>query len=180
MFLGFAVSNSAKCLAMGDSRNIFQKRLRKNWNLNLMGTFSLLSPSSRKYFPETLSQEDEAYIGEKGHSSATLLTVLAVSKILPSTKETNLLRHLSCSRRDILVIIESPTKNGHKCILQKSAIKWRSAIKGATSWLVKQNLLHWAVYVQGFPPPHMLGCRLTTALPSSSWATCSTGETLNF
>lgn len=144
-------------LGYGWQQNIFQKRVRKNSNLNLMGTFSLLSPSSRKYFPETLSQEDEAYIGEKGHSSATLLTVLAVSKILPSTKETNPLRHLSCGRTDALVIIESHTKNGHKCVVQKSAIKWRSAIKGTGSWLVKQKLLHWAGYVQGFPPPHTAG-----------------------
>lgn len=52
-------------------------------------------PLQRKYLPETPSQEAEAYTGEKRHSSATLLTVMAVSKVLPSTKETNPLRHLS-------------------------------------------------------------------------------------
>lgn len=118
-------------------------------------------PLQRK--PETLSPEADAYIGEKGHSSATLLTVMAVSKILPSTKETNLLRHLSCGRTNILVIIDCPTKNGRKCVLQKSAITW--SYHQASSWL-KQKVLHWAVYVQGFPLPHTLGCRLE--LPSKA------------
>lgn len=91
--------------------------------LNSWTFFHCSLPFKGKYLPETLSQEAEACIGEKRHSSATL-PVMAVSEVLPSPREIYLLRHLSCGRTDILVIIESPTKNGHKCVFLNSAIKW--------------------------------------------------------
>lgn len=90
--------------------------------LNSWAFFHHSLPFQGKYLPETLPQEAEACIGEKGRSSATL-PVMAVFKVLSSPKEINLLRYLSCGRTDILVIIESPTKNGHKCVLLNSAIK---------------------------------------------------------
>lgn len=122
--------------------------------LNSWTFFHCSLPFKGKYLPETLSQEAEACIGEKGHSSATL-PVMAVSEALPSPREIYLLRHLSCGRTDILVIIESPTKNGHKCVFLNSAIKWnhqgargdrwsRNYSTKQSTYKVSHQHTHWA------------------------------------
>lgn len=143
--------------------------VRRHWKrvstIILQPFFSRVSPSSReKYLPETSSKKPELTLESRGTLQLCQLWVYMLWLCVKSSlhqKMTNL-SQFSYGRIYALLISESAAKTGQKCVLLNSEIK--QSLYGGSNWLLKQKLLRWVAYVQGFLPAHAPGRRQSAAL----------------